>query len=470
MTKATSKQEESSGHSTEEDVGGDEEEDEDEEEDQAAEAETSILPSSVLDQASTIAEHFVSSTRRSSSTTDDVRSVGCSSPCVPSRTGSLLSLGGGEAHEWSHRINSNHCSEGTGVPMSHDAYTGVDVTMLSDNVFDNSFRRRDSTLSKRDQQLIDKIKSYYDNAEYVDAGFSIKRRESLTYIPTGFVRSSVTKLNSIPSEGTEKKGTSTTASDVSQSLYSESRERLTSNETCNALEFGKGKASERSEHESEVSFDSVRDKTKCQLQRDVAITEEEFLPSSEMIKVWQQMEKEISRSQDDARGLPRRRDAHRIRVASPNMSRKTLLSRTTSETDSTEPLMILEESDLSTITEESTSPSPVKGRGMVLGRSASLSDYPRPREMDGRLRRAPVPRVIQLRAEAEMEVPKNEPEGDDGDASQSKVFHLARKYSQRIKCTNPLVRQRSQDSEGMLGKRSLSCVLEERPERGRGKA
>lgn len=487
-TEVVSKQEESPGHSSEEDVGVDEEEDEDEEEDQAAENESSILPPSVLNQASVIAEHFVSNTRRSSSTMDDVRSLGCPSPRIPSRTGSMLSLGGGGGVGEIQECNrmSNHCSEGLGVPMSHD--TEADMIMLSpreDNVFDSSFRRRDSTLSKKDQQLIDKIKYYYENAEYLDAGFSIKRRESLTYIPTGLVRSSVTKLNSIPKDdAVEKKTTSglvgssvpnsATAPDLSQTLCSERRERLMSSTSCEVLDFGKRRVSERAEDGSEAFMDSLKGRTRCHSLRDFTAPDEEFLPSSEMIKVWQEMEKEHTKTQDEPRGAPRRREAYRLKVASPGMSRKVVTLKATSETDSAEPLMILEESDLSTISEESSSPSPNKGRGMVLGRSASLNDCLRPLEgppPERRVLRAPVPRVIQLRAEAELDIAKGEPEDNNADAAQSsKVFHLARKYSQRIKCTKPVVRQRSQETEGTLGKRNLSCVLEERPEKEGGKA
>ncbi|XP_041952468.1 pleckstrin homology domain-containing family G member 3 isoform X5 [Alosa sapidissima] len=468
------RQEESSGHSSEEDVGVDEEEDEEEEEDQAAENESSILPPSVLGQASAIAEHFVSSTRRSSSTMDEVRSLGCPSPRIPSRTGSTLSLGGGDnTQELTHWMN-NHCSEDPTVSVSHD--TGADVTMFSpreDNVFDGSFRRRDSTLSKKDQLLIDKIKGYYENADYLDAGFCIKRRESLTYIPTGLVRSSVTKLNSIPKDdAAERKSSvssSATAPDLSQTLCTERRERIVSSTSFDALDFGKRRVSEDG---SEASLDSFRDRSRCQSLRDVGMPDDEFRPSSEMIKVWQEMEKEVTKTQDEPRGAPRRREAHRLRVASPSMSpgRKALSLRTAPESDSAEPLMILEESDLSTITEESSSPSPVKGRGMVLGHSSSLSNCLRPPPSEGRVLRAPVPRVIQLRAEAEIEVPKGELEQNDGDATQnSKVFHLARKYSQRIKCTKPVVLQRSQETEGTLGKRNLLCVLEERPEKEEGK-
>ncbi|XP_062407490.1 pleckstrin homology domain-containing family G member 3 [Sardina pilchardus] len=474
------RQEESSGHTSEEDVGVDEEEDEDEEEDQAAEEEneSSILPPSVLGQASAIAEHFVSSTRRSSSTMDDVRSLGCPSPRIPSRTGSTLSLGGGDGGQElsTHRVN-NHCSEAPTVNVSHDA--GADAIMFSphdDAVFDGSFRRRDSTLSKKDQLLMDKIKGYYENADYLDAGFCIKRRESLTYIPTGLVRSSVTKLNSIPKDdAAERKSSvsnSATAPDLSQALCAERRERMVSSTSFDTLDFSKRRVSEKSDDGSEASLDAFRGRNRCQSLREVGVPDDQFIPSSEMIRVWQEMEKEVTKTQEEPRGAPRRREAYRLKVASPNMSpsRKALSLRTSSENDSAEPLMILEESDLSTITEESSSPSPVKGRGAVLGRSSSLSDCLRPPLSEGRVLRAPVPRVIQLRAEAEIEVPKGEPEQSDADAAQSsKVFHLARKYSQRIKCTKPVVRQRSQETEETLGKRSLLCVLEERPEKERGK-
>lgn len=54
---------------------------------------SSILPSSVLDKAGAIAQHFTSSIKRGSVSQDDGRSLGCASPRLPSRNSSSLSLG-----------------------------------------------------------------------------------------------------------------------------------------------------------------------------------------------------------------------------------------------------------------------------------------------------------------------------------------------------------------------------------------
>ncbi|KAG8011578.1 Pleckstrin-like proteiny domain-containing family G member 3 [Nibea albiflora] len=157
---------------------------------------SSILPSSVLDKASAIAQHFTNSIKRGSQ--DDARSLGCASPRLPSRTSSSLSLSADTADR-SFRLSSG-CSDAT------ETIAVADLTLLSprdDSLFDTDRgirRRRDSTLSRHDQLLIGKIKSYYEDAESQDASFSLQRRESLTYIPSGLVRSSVSRFNNIPKD------------------------------------------------------------------------------------------------------------------------------------------------------------------------------------------------------------------------------------------------------------------------------
>ncbi|XP_074698191.1 pleckstrin homology domain-containing family G member 3 isoform X2 [Strix aluco] len=148
-----------------------EEEEEEQEEEEAA---SSILPPSVLDQASVIAERFGgggSFSRRSS--------LALEGPAgrPASRSGSALSLDGGPQLEAGEPGGS--CST---IP-SPEPLTGA---------------RRESVLSSRDRLLLDKIKSYYGHAEHRDAGFSVRRRESLSFIPKGLVRSSVSRLNGLP--------------------------------------------------------------------------------------------------------------------------------------------------------------------------------------------------------------------------------------------------------------------------------
>ncbi|XP_036840628.1 pleckstrin homology domain-containing family G member 3 isoform X4 [Oncorhynchus mykiss] len=435
---------------------------EEEEEEEVAAAQesgpSSILPPSVLNQASAIAEHFTNSARRGS--TDDARSLGCSSPRLPSRTGSTLSLGG-EGNERPHWLNSA-CFEPT-----QDNFGGTDLTMLSprdDSIFE-IHRRRDSTLSKQDQLLIDKIKSYYETAEHQDANFSLRRRESLTYIPTGLVKNSVSWFNSSDeSPGAEKSDTSALAtssaphpstSEPDSSKAPGVWDCMTSGASFDSLEL------ERSKKPEVVGSEAERKDRSLGLQ-ERHIQDEEFRPSSEMIKVWQDMEKKGSRSQGEARGPVKDTEAQQktSRVGGPSLCRRSQTPKKNSESEPDDSFMILEEADLSTITEESMSPSPIKSKVLGLGRTASVRDPRRSRVDEGRLSRAPMPRVIQLRAEEGEETSKEPQSPDDAEMAKNKVFQLARQYSQRIKCTTPAPRQR----DVLFGKKNLPCVIEEKPE------
>ncbi|KAM6359132.1 LOW QUALITY PROTEIN: pleckstrin homology domain-containing family G member 3 [Alca torda] len=150
------------------------EEEEEEEEEEGEGGGGSILPPSVLDQASVIAERFGgggSFSRRSSLALEGPGGR------LASRSGSALSLDGGPPPE----VTEPGGSPST-VP-SPEPLAGA---------------RRESLLSSRDRLLLDKIKSYYGHAEHRDAGFSVRRRESLSFIPKGLVRSSVCRLNGLP--------------------------------------------------------------------------------------------------------------------------------------------------------------------------------------------------------------------------------------------------------------------------------
>ncbi|TRZ21362.1 hypothetical protein HGM15179_005759 [Zosterops borbonicus] len=147
---------------------------EEEEEEEEGEGATSILPPSVLDQASVIAERFgggSSLSRRSS--------LALEGPLghTPSHGGSTLSLDGAPL------LESGEPGESRSAIPSPEPFTKA---------------RRESLLSNRDRLLLDKIKSYYGHAENRDAGFGVRRRESLSFIPKGLVRSSVCRLNGLP--------------------------------------------------------------------------------------------------------------------------------------------------------------------------------------------------------------------------------------------------------------------------------
>uniref|UniRef100_A0A3Q0SRY2 Si:ch73-212j7.3 n=1 Tax=Amphilophus citrinellus TaxID=61819 RepID=A0A3Q0SRY2_AMPCI len=333
---------------------------------------------------------FTNSIKRGSTVQDDTRSLGCPSPRLPSRSGSSLSLCA-EAEDRPPRFSSI-------IGDSAETFGGIDLTMLSprdDSPFDNDRgirRRRDSTLSKQDQMLIGKIKSYYENAGTQDATFSLRRRESLTYIPSGLVRSSVSRFNN-----------------------------------------------------HMVSSDSL-DSLKSRSVQDNLSDDEEFRPSSEMIKIWQAMEQEITKSQSEDGGCDRSKEA-------PVTSRSIGLSIPTKSSSQES-----RASDLSTIKEESTSPLPLKPKAPGVNRTGSVRDTLKMFGEEAVILRAPVPRVTQLKVEAEKERPSEDSgQVDEVDKATSKVLHLARQYSQRIRTTKPMARQSI-----LIGKKSLASVVEEK--------
>ncbi|XP_053300781.1 pleckstrin homology domain-containing family G member 3 [Pleuronectes platessa] len=427
-----------------------EEEEEDKKASEKEDEATSILPSSVLDKASSIAQHFTSSIKRGSRTPDKARFFGFASPRLPSRTSSSLSLGAEPAHQPS-RVSSVSSE-------AAETFRATDLTQLSpqdDSLFDadrSIQRRRDSILSKQDQLLIGKIKSYYEYAESQDATFSLQRRESLTYIPTGLVRSSVSRLDSGPKDNhvqtnpststtlsglnppsVELQSTSTTLSGLnppSMELQSTS-----TTDTCCRLVPSDSLDSLKSDQRSSDPGDS-EDSLRYQSLQKNPPEGEEFRPSSEMIKIWQAIEQEITRSHSDDREAPRNSRAAEAVTKIPNNS---------CERES-------EVSDLSSVPEESTSPSTPKLRSSDGTYTGSLKGSGE----EAVVLRAPVLRVTQLRAGAER---PREDSSKDTDNMKSKVQHLARQYSQRIKTTKPETRQRSPGV--LISKKSLPCVLEE---------
>ncbi|XP_034556027.1 pleckstrin homology domain-containing family G member 3-like [Notolabrus celidotus] len=411
----------------------------------AAEKETgarSILPSSVLDKASAIAQHFTNSIKRGSLVQDDTRSLGCASPRVLSRTSSSVSLNP-EPSDRALRLSSA-CSD------PPETFGTTDLTLLSprdDSLFDTDRgirRRRDSTLSKQDQILIGKIKNYYENAESRDATFCLQRRESLTYIPTGLVRSSVSRFNCPQKDDPVQ--TDPTA-DSNPALPIETPAHMVAHDS---LDHSKADLANK---DPEVS--GGRHRSRSQTVQDSPLEEEEFRPSSEMIKIWQTMEQEIDRSQSQHGGHGRSRKALRNSRVPGDLSETTKTPNKLSDRDSVP-------SDLSTITEESTSPLSLKHKASGVTQTGHLRDTLRTFREEIVLR-AQVPRVAQLRAELEGERrSKDSNQLDDADKTKSKVLHLARQYSQRIKTPNPAVRQCLQ-----ISKKSLPCVVEEKESAGK---
>lgn len=248
----------------------------------------SILPSSVLDKAGVIAEHFTANTRRSIAAPDDL--------CSPQRNKQEITL------------SKNAAATFNLLSPKEEMVSGSDRHVC---------RRRDSTLSRKEQLLIDKIRTYYENAEEQDAGFSLKRRESLTYIPSGLVRTSVSHFNKIPHSDHWIKSPNMETLVTRSEINSKPDELIG---LFNTEVDGSVK------HKSEDS------------------SEECFRSSAEMIKVWQEMEKEVTRSPRENKF----KDMSRVKGTS-SVSRS--FSRNTEDQFKERDLM--PSNDLGTITEES---------------------------------------------------------------------------------------------------------------------
>uniref|UniRef100_A0A4W2F9F3 Pleckstrin homology and RhoGEF domain containing G3 n=1 Tax=Bos indicus x Bos taurus TaxID=30522 RepID=A0A4W2F9F3_BOBOX len=180
----------------------------DEEEVGASQEPESLLPPSVLDQASVIAELFVSSvSRRSSLALEDGKSSGFGTPRLTSRSSSMVSLDDGEKGPaprggTTDSLGSQLLPEvDLSIGMAAESEPSVNGTEAPGPGCpaepDRSSCPKESKLSSQDRQLLDRIKRYYENAEHQDAGFSVRRRESLSFIPKGLVRNSVSRINSL---------------------------------------------------------------------------------------------------------------------------------------------------------------------------------------------------------------------------------------------------------------------------------
>ncbi|XP_075860081.1 pleckstrin homology domain-containing family G member 3 isoform X9 [Microcebus murinus] len=401
---------------------------EEEEEIGVAQEPESLLPPSVLDQASVIAERFVSSfSRRSSLALEDGRSSGFGTPRLVSRSSSVLSLEGSEKGLARRGSASDSLScqlppevGGTVGAATEDgpAVNGTEPPNSGCPVEPDrpSCKKKESVLSTRDRLLLDRIKSYYENAEHHDAGFSVRRRESLSYIPKGLVRNSVSRFNSLPRPDPEP-------------LAPEGRKRQVGSRPA-----------------SWALFD-LPGPSQAGTEDPPPITDAEFRPSSEIVKIWEGME--------SSGGSPRKGPGH----------------GQANGFDLHEPLLILEEHELGAITEESATASP---------ESASPTERPSPAHLARELKElvkelssgaqgelvAPLhPRIVQLSHVMDSHV---------SERVKNKVYQLARQYSLRIKSNKsarpPLPWDKAAPERD--GKRAtVPCLQEEawEPSGGKGK-
>uniref|UniRef100_A0A2K5Q7N6 Pleckstrin homology and RhoGEF domain containing G3 n=1 Tax=Cebus imitator TaxID=2715852 RepID=A0A2K5Q7N6_CEBIM len=390
----------------------------------------SLLPPSVLDQASVIAERFVSSfSRRSSVALEDGKSSGFGSPRLVSRSSSVLSLEGSEKGLARHGSTTDSLScqlspevdIGVGVATEDSpSVNGVESPSPGCPVEPDrsSCKKKESALSTRDRLLLDKIKSYYENAEHHDAGFSVRRRESLSYIPKGLVRNSVSRFNSLPRPDPEP-------------IAPVGRKRQVGSRPTSWALFELPGPSQGGTGDPPP------------------ITDAEFCPSSEIVKIWEGMESsggssEKGPGQGQANGF----DLH-------------------------EPLFILEEHELGAITEESAtaspeSASPTEGRSPAhLARELKELVKELSSSAQGQLVAPLHPRIMQL---------SHVMDSHASERVKNKVYQLARQYSLRIKSNKPVMARPPLLWEKAVPERdgkspTVSCLREEagEPLGGKGK-
>ncbi|KAI4875152.1 hypothetical protein NFI96_013020 [Prochilodus magdalenae] len=411
-----------------------EEEDEEEEEEEPTEP-TSILPTSVLDKAGDIAERFVSSlSRRSSLVVDDLYSLGCHSSRTGSRRSSLLSLNADVLEKEKTELNCSSPELHVFIPMTEPSASCTVTDRLATQ--DQRPPNKQDTLSKKDRMLIHKIKQYYEHAGHQDANFSIKRRESLSYIPAGLVRNLSRQINGLPTD-----------EDVAVHKKVSPISRPTSWAVFNLPGLDK----ERNSKATDTNFPAVVD---AMVGSPVDDKEEVFQPSADMVRVWQDMEVEIvGNSEFHQDALKAGKDGHH-EVVSPDQKQK---RRGSSEGASGKPLLISEESDSSIAGQGSLTPSPVsncvwKEHGLHL----SPNDD-NPLQERHKVRHAPLPKIISLRSSSEEDIILQ-----DMEKMKNKVFQLARQYSQRIKNSRPVVKQRARVPESTFGHKNLTSVVEDK--------
>ncbi|XP_023558684.1 pleckstrin homology domain-containing family G member 3 isoform X3 [Octodon degus] len=404
-------------------------EEEEEEEVGAAQEPESLLPPSVLDQASVIADRFVSSfSRRSSVTPEDGngKSGGFGTPRLVSRSSSVLSLEGNEKGlaRWGSATDSlgSQSPPEVGNSMGVATQSGLSVTETESPKAgcpvepDRSSCKKESALSTRDRLLLDKIKSYYENAEHHDAGFSVRRRESLSYIPKGLVRNSVSRINSLPGP------------DLKPAAPAGSKRQRGSRVASWAL------------------FDLPGLK-QVGTEDPAPVTDTEFRPLSEVVKIWETME-----------------SAERSPRPGPGQAQANGF-------DLQEPLFILEEHELGAITEESATASPESVSPTEQPSQAHLARELKElvKELSsgvpGELVTPLHPRIVQL---------SHMMDGHMSERVKNKVYQLARQYSLRIKSIKSVAARPSPQWENVapdLDRKSspVPCLQLEAPELCGGK-
>ncbi|XP_034713675.1 pleckstrin homology domain-containing family G member 3 isoform X5 [Etheostoma cragini] len=392
-----------------------------EEEEEVLSDNKSILPSSVLDQASVIAERFISTlSRRSSLVSEDLGSLACPSPSIDNDVFKSPSACM-DFEEQTQMLASSSLEP----QVTSESYFSTPAHDPALNALIGEELR--STLSKQDRLLIRKIRRYYEHAEHQDANFSIKRRESLSYIPAGLVRHLSRQLNSVPQEQAvpvHKKGLS--------------RNRPTSWSVFDLP--GLEKIRNTDTHQKAEPQRPVEVKARSQSITDSSTTEDEVRLSSDVHEVLQDMEME-EESQDVLQMAEEHLDDSRLEAM------QDVSSDTSDVKTSKQPPPILEESELSNASDGSSISSPTTTFPAVGGSCPDSED-----KGHGQL-----PKIISFRTSIDEDQILQ-----DMAKMKSKVFQLARQYSQRIKNNRPMVWQRNRERANQQGLKTMPAVNEEK--------
>ncbi|XP_076835014.1 pleckstrin homology domain-containing family G member 3 isoform X2 [Brachyhypopomus gauderio] len=412
-------------------------EDDDEEEVVLSMTESStILPTSVLDKASVIAERFASSLSRRNSMVVEEFSLGPPSSRTGSRRSSVLSLSTDRLEK--EKAQDYFSPQPISFKLGDEQLTVTNMMVTPDQ----RPPMNQDTLSKKDRMLIHKIKQYYEQAEHQDASFSIKRRESLSYIPAGLVRNLSRQIDGLPTD--DVAGNKTVLST-----------RPTSWEVFDLPGLDK----EENSKETDMATPAIT------LGSDVLVDEvlcenEDFKPFSQMRNVWEDMEiTEASENPQDAPQYSKYRHSKAFQVSSPN---KEPNRNESSDGKCGDPVLILEESDNSMAGHRYSTSPPQTYRGKDNELESSPKSTHSPLEKP-RVRHSPLPKIISLStgSEEDLILP-------DMEIMKNKVFYLARQYSQRLKNSKPVVRQRVRVPESHVNPKNLAFVEGKSPENEKG--
>lgn len=382
-----------------------------EEEEAVLSANQSLLPVSVLDQAGGSAEAFMSSLSGRSSLVSE--ELVFSSPLVQNEAFESLSS--------SVEVETDFSASFTPEPDVTSGELPSAGEPEETSLFEGEGR---STLSRQDRLLIHKIRRYYEYAEHQDANFSIKRRESLSYIPAGLVRNLSRQLNSGPPNQA-----------VPVSRRGLSRIRPTSWSVFDLP--GLGKSPNTHTHPiPELKSSPVDAKTRSQ-----NTTEEAFRPSEDMLKVWNDMETE-------------NQEVQQISEEACDGSRRTIL-----DTDS-DILEIGASDELPQVLQESEN-CPASKDASVSSKIASFpaleEDSPQGSKTQETSHFSPahLPKIVTF-----QKCMEEDQIFEDMGRMKNKVFQLARQYSQRIKNNRPLIWQRNRGTANPQGIKNAPAVQE----------